>query len=169
MLGWKREPKQTVTERLALDTDAVEAAFADEEVKVLQEAAAVLGYHTGVNVTARDEANRKALAFLVEQGVTVLDPVKVTRYKLEEAHRHLEDRRTARWERSDLGGYGGVIPVHVLQLALNLKAKATEAGLPIFFTVEELREEAVVLDPFLIVTLNGSSHYVAVWDEPRWR
>jgi hypothetical protein len=80
-------------------------------------------------------------------------------------------RRQKSWVSYTLGGpekskYHGYIPIHVLNLALQVKNSRVAAS----FVVDELTLSVQQVprplpDPFLKVTLGSEFYYIAVWDE----
>jgi len=73
-----------------------------------------------------------------------------------------ESYYTFHWTNSDLEAYEQPVPVAVLELATQIKERFPDVD----FQVESLERQHVVKDPFLVVTKNGTAHFIAVWDEP---
>lgn len=67
-----------------------------------------------------------------------------------------------RWQQRELRSYRDPVPSHVLQTAIMMRKAFPRAAIHVdeFCLVEE------VADPFLTVSLGGSTFYVEVWDEP---
>lgn len=64
------------------------------------------------------------------------------------------------------GGYSRYVPVHVLNLAVQVKKKVPACELYVHeLTRVEQRRAVPALDPFLQVVLGAENYYIAVWDE----
>jgi hypothetical protein len=77
-------------------------------------------------------------------------------------------RSKTEWYRAALPNYTGVIPDHVLNIALQIQEAVPTASFSVNYleTVNDYKERPVRdPDPFLVVALNNESYYVEQWDE----
>lgn len=82
------------------------------------------------------------------------------------------DRRWFEWRKTSLESYSSNVPERVLQNALLLKKAFEEKGMSARFEVEEFSEvtqpwlqRSWLVDPFLILKVNGVELYMDWWDE----
>jgi hypothetical protein len=77
-------------------------------------------------------------------------------------------RSITRWTSVNLANYTGVIPDHVLNVALQIQEAVPTASFGVHYleTVNDYKESPVRdPDPFLVVALNNEHYYVEQWDE----
>lgn len=74
------------------------------------------------------------------------------------------------WRREALrsGGYSGIVPMAVLQQALEIQKKHPSVILEVDALRSELstKSQYDYLDPFLVARIGSAAAYIAVWDEP---
>jgi len=71
------------------------------------------------------------------------------------------------WRKCLLSLYSKPVPEFVLQTALDIKERCSDA---LFFIEELYVEEVVKRDPFLIVQVKGGpAYYIEVWNEPKFK
>jgi hypothetical protein len=80
-------------------------------------------------------------------------------------------RTVSSWETQWLNYFPGDIPDHVLSKALEIKESVPAAGLKIEYLSTRMEHNPAPApdpDPFLVVSLDGESYYVDVWDEKKY-
>lgn len=142
------------------------------------EAEEVLGY-APPNTAEETKKSDRLLATLAELEIDILDWKSVRQYQLEAKHQKEKEHLASvlaqdspprweteiNWQETELPKYGGSVPVHALQKAIEIKRKLPEVQ----FFVWHLSETK---DPFLVATLKtnrwGSEpeYYIEVWEEP---